>query len=104
MRAAGDITSGRDAALFEDEIGGRRGGLVRAFHHDFAVDGASVRLPRDDATEAAGTSQSQGMVHSCSLLIGFPAPLRHRLRPAVWAKSPGMSRRFVTTRRDSRRR
>src|SRR5437763_574311 len=42
---------------------------------------------------AAGTSQSQGMVQSCSLAIAFPAFHSDTgFRAAVWAKSPGMSR------------
>src|SRR3989449_7033279 len=49
-----------DAALLEDEIGGRRGGLVRSFHHDFAVDGASVGLPRDHATQRGGGEPGTG--------------------------------------------
>src|SRR5213592_1166453 len=68
-----------DAALLEDEIGRRRGGLVRAFHHDFAVDGASVGLPRDDAAERGGDEPVTG--NGPQLLVAdrlAGLPLRHR--------------------------
>ena len=53
-RVREEVGDHRDAALFEDPVGRRRGRLVGALDDDLAVDGARVRLFGDHAAERGG--------------------------------------------------